>query len=326
MQKEARFYEPLENKVIRCGLCPHFCVIREGAKGLCLIRKNINGRLIASAYGEVSALAVDPIEKKPLYHFHPASRILSIGSNGCNLRCDFCQNWHISMNETRREQFTPSELVREAVEAGSIGIAYTYNEPLINYEFVYDCAAEFRRQGLKNVLVTNGFINSEPLTELLPLIDAANIDLKGFTEEFYREVGGRLDTVKASIKAFFEAGICTEVTNLVIPTKNDDEETFTDMCRWIASISRDIPLHISAYFPAYKSTLPPCRPETVIKLAEIAESHLNYVYTGNLKTAENDSLCPYCKAVVVKRNAYGVKYLHKQPRCNECEKPLYFFF
>ncbi|WP_241653980.1 AmmeMemoRadiSam system radical SAM enzyme [Geovibrio thiophilus] len=299
-------------------------MINNGKHGICLIRKNINGKLFQTAYGEISALALDPIEKKPLYHFHPGSSVLSIGTNGCNFRCDFCQNWHISTAETPRQKTTAAELLKMAEQSESIGIAFTYNEPTIWYEFVSDCAADFKKQGLKNVIVSNGYINKEPLRELIPLIDAANIDLKGFTEGFYKETLGSLEPVKNTIRTLYESGVSVEVTNLIIPTKNDDEETFLSMCGWLASVSPDIPLHLSAYFPAYKSAILPTEPETVIKMKEIAEKHLNYVYAGNLRHEKNDSLCPHCKAVLVKRNGYEVKSYLKTNRCPECGKQLYF--
>lgn len=324
MLKEARFYEPRENSSVRCVLCPHECLISNGKSGICLIRKNINGRLFQTAYGELAALGVDPVEKKPLYHFHPGSSILSIGTNGCNFRCDFCQNWHISTAETPRKQTTPAELAAEAVQTDSTGIAFTYNEPTIWYEFVYDCAAEFKKQGLKNVIVSNGYINEAPLAELIPLIDAANIDLKGFTEKFYKETLGSLEPVKRTITALYESGVSVEVTNLLIPGKNDDEQDFESMCRWLASVSPDIPLHISAYFPAYKSTIRPTEPETVIRMKKTAEKHLRYVYAGNIKNENNSSLCPHCKTVLVRRSGYEVKSFLKTNRCPGCGKQLYF--
>lgn len=326
MLTEARFYEPMQNYKVRCGLCPHFCVISNNEKGLCLIRKNINGKLVATCYAEVSSVAVDPIEKKPLYHFHPSSHILSIGFNGCNMRCDFCQNWHISMSETKREKVSSSFLLEKAKESNSIGVAYTYNEPLTNYEFVYDCAVEFKRHGLKNVVVTNGFINTEPLRAILPLLDAVNIDLKGFNGAFYQNIGGVLEIIKQNIRICFDSGICTEVTNLVIPERNDDALIFEEMCQWLSSVSCDIPLHLSAYFPAFNSNNKPCSADTLLKLAEIAKKYLNYVYIGNIKGIENNSLCPNCKAPIVKRGAYDVKYLQNKTRCIGCDKPLYFFF
>ncbi len=324
MLKEARFYELRENSAVKCVLCPHECLINNGKSGICLIRKNKDGKLFQTAYGELAALAVDPVEKKPLYHFYPDSLILSIGTNGCNFRCNFCQNWHISTAETPRQQTTPQELILKAKQARSIGIAFTYNEPTIWYEFVYDCAAEFRKHGLKNVIVSNGYINEEPLRELLPLIDAANIDLKGFTEGFYRETHGSLEPVKRTVRILYESGTSVELTNLIIPGKNDDEQVFESMCGWIASVSPDIPLHLSAYFPAYKSTIPPTDPETVLRLKKIAEKHLRYVYAGNLRNEKNDSLCPYCKAVLVKRSGYKTQSYLNTDRCPECGKQLYF--
>lgn len=324
MLKEARFYEPRKNSAVKCMLCPHECLINESKNGICLIRKNIKGKLFQTAYGELSSFAIDPIEKKPLYHFHPSSSILSIGTNGCNFRCDFCQNWHISTLQTPRQEASPAELAEKAKEAGCVGIAFTYNEPLIWYEFVSDCAAEFKKQGLKNVIVSNGYINQSPLKELIPLIDAANIDLKGFTESFYKDVTGGLEPVNNTIKTLYKSGVLVEVTNLVIPGRNDNEQDFDAMCGWLASISRDIPLHLSAYFPAYKSKERPTDPETIINMKKIAEKHLNYVYAGNLRHEKNDSFCPHCKALLVKRSGYKVESYLKTNRCTECGKQLYF--
>jgi pyruvate formate lyase activating enzyme len=324
MKKEARFYEARADKTVKCVLCPNFCEIKDGKKGICLIRKNSDGTLFQTAYGETTGASVDPIEKKPLYHFYPGSRILSIGTNGCNFRCPFCQNWHISTQETARQEVTPQELPDAAESKRSIGIAYTYNEPFIWYEFVYDCAKLFRTNGLKNVFVSNGYVNPEPLAEMLPLMDAANIDLKGFTEDFYKQVRGSLAPVIKTIEALAASSVHLELTNLVIPGLNDDEAVFEDMCRFISSLSKDIPLHISRYFPSYKLNIPATPIGTIEKFQDIALSHLNYVYTGNTGT-ENDSVCPHCSAVLVKRSGYGVQSFLKTGRCPKCEKQLPFY-
>jgi pyruvate formate lyase activating enzyme len=186
----AKYWQPKDNKKVQCMLCPHNCVIKEDKAGLCIIRKNVDGVLQQTAYGQICSSAMDPIEKKPLYHFYPGSKILSVGTNGCNMQCSYCQNWQISTRETNRMDTSPERLVTIAQENNSIGIAYTYNEPLVWYEFVLDCAKEFRKAGLKNVLVSNGQINPEPLAELAPYIDAANIDLKAFNPEFYKSESG----------------------------------------------------------------------------------------------------------------------------------------
>jgi pyruvate formate lyase activating enzyme len=235
----------------------------------------------------ITSLALDPIEKKPLKRFHPGSLILSAGSYGCNMRCSFCQNCDISMADAERAgvvKVTPEELVEKALELvprGNIGIAYTYNEPLIGYEFVFDCAELAKSRGLKNVLVTNGCICHDPLVRLLPYIDAMNIDLKAFTEEFYKKMGGDLETVKHTIETASRS--ChVEVTTLVIPGENDSEEEMSSLAGWLASVNRDIPLHVTRFFPAWHMTdRGPTPVEKVRRLAEVAREKLSYVYVGN---------------------------------------------
>jgi pyruvate formate lyase activating enzyme len=249
---------------------------------------NRNGEIISENYGKLTALALDPIEKKPLYHFYPGSRILSVGSYGCNLNCPFCQNCDISMaggDEIKTARITCGELVEKALsvmDRGNIGIAYTYNEPLIGYEFVRDCAALAKQRGLKNVAVTNGYICEEPLRELLPLIDAFNIDLKGFTEEFYHKLRGDLETVKRSIEIASEK--ChVEVTTLIVPGENDSEEEMERLSGWLAGVSPEIPLHISRFFPRWHMQDRNATPvKQVYRLAEIARKKLKYVHEGNV--------------------------------------------
>ncbi|KAA0256878.1 AmmeMemoRadiSam system radical SAM enzyme [Deferribacter autotrophicus] len=325
MNVEAKYYDKLSDDKVQCKLCPHNCVIKDGKTGLCLIRKNENGTLYQTSYNEVSSLALDPIEKKPLYHFYPSSNILSIGTNGCNLKCPFCQNWQIVTTITHREKINPDILKEIATMNHSIGIAYTYNEPFIWYEFILDCAKVFKNAGLKNVFVTNGQINREPLMELAPYIDAANIDLKGFTNDFYKWINGDLTTTLNTIEYLFKNGSHIELTNLVVTNKNDNSDTFDDMCRWIASISSDIPLHISRYFPNYKLNEPPTPLETLKNFYEIAKKYLKYVYIGNVQIEDaTDTLCPKCNHLLVKRDFYLTKCHIKEPVCPECSEKLYF--
>lgn len=270
-----------------CNICPHKCVLSEGQYGFCNARICREGKVISDNYGRITAMAMDPIEKKPLYHFYPGSRILSVGSYGCNLRCPFCQNCDISMvkgTEIDYTYITVEALVQQACDyriRGNIGIAYTYNEPLIGYEFVKDCSILAKKSGLKNVLVTNGFICEEPLRELLPLIDAFNIDLKSYSKEFYNKIAGSLDTVKNTIAIAAEQ--ChVEVTTLIIPGDNDREEEMDELSSWISNINPDIPLHISRFFPRWKMQDKEATPiMTIYKLAEIARRKLKYVYEGN---------------------------------------------
>ncbi|MCL1884213.1 MAG: AmmeMemoRadiSam system radical SAM enzyme [Defluviitaleaceae bacterium] len=267
----------------RCEICPHFCLIPEGENGRCVSRKNIGGKIISESYGKITALALDPIEKKPLKMFYPGTMILSIGSYGCNFRCMFCQNNEIAMprGTVSTKFYSPDEILKFAQEAnGNIGIAYTYNEPLINYEFVYDCAVKIREAGLKNVLVTNGFINREPLEKLLPFIDAMNIDLKAFSENFYKKIGGNFQTVKNTIT--LAQRIChVEVTTLVIPGENEND--VEPLAKWLASINPEIPLHLSRFFPQHEySNRHPTPREMILRLAEISRKYLKNVFVGNV--------------------------------------------
>ena len=270
-----------------CGFCFHHCSLDEGQTGFCRARMNRGGTIVPLNYGKVVSLALDPIEKKPLRRFHSGSTILSVGSFGCNLRCPFCQNHEISMagdGALRAEEISPEALAALAEELkprGNVGVAYTYNEPLIGYEYVRDCAEAVHARGMLNVLVTNGTIGEAPWRALLPLIDAANIDLKGFTAAWYRRLGGDLETVKRSIT--LAAAQChVEVTTLLIPGENDGEDEIRAMTRWLADIDPDIPLHLSRFFPRYRMTdRPPTPVETVYRLAEVARDSLRRVYTGN---------------------------------------------
>ena len=272
----------------RCDLCFHRCALEEGQTGACRARACRDGRIVPLNYGQLTSLALDPIEKKPLRQFHPGSRILSVGSFGCNLRCPFCQNHEISMageGELRTVAASPEQLADKAAELvpqGNIGVAYTYSEPLIGYEFVRDCAAAVHERGLVNVLVTNGTIEEAPWRALLPLIDAVNIDLKGFTAEWYGRLGGDLDTVKRSITLAAEQ--ChVEVTTLLIPGENDSVEEIRALARWLAEIDPGIPLHLSRFFPRYQmADRSPTPIKQIYDLAEEAREYLTYVYTGNV--------------------------------------------
>ena len=271
----------------RCELCFHHCEPDEGQTGLCRARGRRDGEIVSLSYGKLTSLALDPIEKKPLRRFHPGSLILSMGSFGCNLRCPFCQNHEISMagdGEIQTMTVSPEQLAAKAAEfvpRGNIGVAYTYNEPLIGYEYVRDCAALVHERELVNVLVTNGTIEAAPWRALLPLIDAVNIDLKGFTDTWYRKLGGDIETVKRSIALAAEQ--ChAEVTTLLIPGENDSAREIRKLARWLAGVNPNIPLHLSRFFPRYWMTdRSPTPVERVYRLAEVAREYLAYVYTGN---------------------------------------------
>lgn len=275
-----------EKDMVKCLLCPHGCVISPGNKGICRVRANVQGRLKTINYGLCTALAVDPIEKKPLYDYYPGSSILSVGTFGCNLKCSFCQNWQIAHGEdASRYEVTPRELAviaQKHKSNGNIGLAYTYSEPLMWYEFVLDTSKEIRKRELKNVLVSNGYINEEPLEELLPFIDGANIDVKAFNDEFYPKMcKGKLNPVKRTVEIL--ASYChVEVTTLVIPGKNDKLEEISNLASWLGSISSDIPLHLTRYFPNYQLNLPPTPKGTLERAREVALKYLSKVYLGNI--------------------------------------------
>ncbi len=325
MEHEAMFYTNKDNGLIACQLCPHGCSIKEGGTGLCRTRRALSGKLRVLNYGEISALAMDPIEKKPLYHYKPGSSILSVGSYGCNLRCGFCQNYHISMESPETEFISPRELLNIAVRAkgqGNIGIAFTYNEPSIWYEYVYDTAEKAGEHGLRVVLVTNGFIEIEPLRRLLPYVDAMNIDLKAFRNEFYEKVcGGRLENVKRVIE---EAnGKChVEITTLLVNGHNDSPEEVEELSVWIATINRDIPLHLSRYYPSYRFNEPPTPLSTVLNCLKAAKKRLNYVYPGNLADGDLNTYCPECGYMVIERKGYGTRVLIRENKCPGCGKEL----
>lgn len=272
---------------VQCELCFHHCNLSEGQTGFCRARVCRDGAIIPLNYGKLTSLALDPIEKKPLRRFRPGSLILSAGSFGCNLRCPFCQNHEISMagdGAIRTADMSPEQLADKAAELlpqGNIGVAYTYNEPLVGYEYVRDCAAILHDHGMVNVLVTNGTIEERPWRELLPLFDAANIDLKGFTRSWYRRLGGDLDTVKRSVALAAER--ChVEVTTLLVPGEDDSVEEIRALAKWLASVHPDIPLHLSRFFPRYQMLdRPPTPLDRVYQLAEEARAWLTYVYTGN---------------------------------------------
>ncbi|MCK4352789.1 AmmeMemoRadiSam system radical SAM enzyme [candidate division WOR-3 bacterium] len=323
---EAKWYKKLSNGKVECLLCPHHCVILLGKISICKARKNTNGTLYAINYGECVSLAMDPIEKKPLYHFHPGALILSVAPNSCNFDCPFCQNAEISQSKTYTQYISPEELVDLAIKKKSLGIAYTYTEPLTWYEYLIDAGKLAHKQGIKNILVTNGMIDEKPLLELLPYMDAANIDLKSMDEGFYKKVvHGDLKTVLNTIK-ISRQHIWIELTNLIIPGYNDSKELISKLIDFVAKLGVNTPLHFSRYFPHYKFTVPPTPVETLKFAWELAKEKLNYVYVGNVwLEGASDTYCPECSNLLVDRS-----YFYANPsgiedkKCKKCGRKVDF--
>lgn len=284
--KEALYYDRMPDGSVVCGLCPHGCRINPGASGVCLARANRGGVLESLAYGRLAAVHMDPIEKKPLYHFHPGSMILSVGTGGCNLKCTHCQNWELarsSPEDLSSSELSPQDALELARRMGSIGIAYTYNEPLMNFEWALETSRLLASANMKNVFVTNGFINEKPWREILEYIDAANIDLKAFDDGFYKKIcGARLAPVLRSIEIMMKAGRHVEVTYLVIPGQNDDPSEVEEAASWLAALDKKIPFHLSRHFPNYKSNAPPTPMAALEAAKAAARKHLERVYLGNV--------------------------------------------
>ena len=323
-----------DNTRTECLLCPHFCKIAEGKTGICGVRRNIGGKIVLETYGVISGFALDPVEKKPLYHFFPGYNILSVGSYGCNMRCDFCQNYNISQTIPDRMNMVtdPAELVKSAVTSEkNIGLAYTYNEPVIWFEYMRDTAAAAKEQGLYTVMVSNGFVNADPLQEITEFIDAFNIDLKAFNGRFYRELtGAEIEPVKRGLKQIAKSGKHLEVTTLIIPHQNDDEEEMDEEARWIAGeLGNEIPFHLSRYFPRYRREDQATSQISLDRLAEIASRWLKHVYTGNtLSESGQNTKCPECGTMVTIRSGYKTELLNLDAngRCTSCGNLIYRYF
>jgi pyruvate formate lyase activating enzyme len=319
------------NKVM-CLLCPKHCTLRDYERGDCRVRVNVGGELHTLIWAQSCAANIDPIEKKPLFHFLPASWAFSIATAGCNLHCKFCQNWQISQSnpeDARNIRMEPEEVVKEARMNKCPSISYTYSEPIIFYEYVKDTARLAREKGLRNVLVTAGFIEEKPLRELCALVDATNTDLKSIRDDYYRDIcDGELAPVQRAIQVFQEEGVWQELTYLIVPTLNDSEDDFYDYCRWIYSeLGAEVPLHISRFFPMYQlKNLPPTPASTLNRAREIAlEVGLNFVYVGNLpgNPGEN-TYCPQCKNVLIERRGYNIGEVQITPegKCPYCGRTI----
>jgi len=323
MKVEAKYYEAKNNHV-ECQMCPHYCKIMPGKLGLCHGRKNEDKKLWALTYGETTSIALDPMEKKPLYHFYPGSQILSIACNSCNMHCPFCQNWQISQTEVKTEYLALEILVRIFKEHPSVGISYTYTEPLMWFEYLLDAGHLIHENGGKNVLVTNGLINEKPLLELLPLIDAMNIDLKSIDPDVYKKVlHGDLATVKKTIEISHKK--ChIEITNLLVTGLNDKKKEVDGLIDYVASVDENIPLHFSRYYPNYEYTKPPTAAKIIEYAYEKAKEKLNYVYVGNIPAADgSNTYCPKCHNLLIERMYFRalIKGLEEN-RCAKCGEEI----
>ncbi|HNT30545.1 MAG TPA: AmmeMemoRadiSam system radical SAM enzyme [bacterium] len=296
----ASYTESLSDGQARCTLCPNNCLLSSGQTGVCRARRNIDGTLYSLVYGKIASRHVDPIEKKPLYHFLPGTNVYSIATAGCNLQCKYCQNWSLSQQNPENVEYvemTPQEVIDEALASGSESIAFTYNEPSVFFEFMLDTAELAKANQLHTVWVTSGYINQEPLAELIPYLDAANVDLKGMSDEFYLDItSGRLQPVLDTIVALHEAGVHVEITNLVIPGENDSDQMLSDLISWVYNtLGEDVVLHFSRFHPDYQLlNIPPTPVETLEKARQMAlDTGLHYVYVGNVGDASMNTT--YCR-------------------------------
>ncbi len=321
--KECLYYKKLKNKEVQCSLCPKYCIIPNNKVGNCRTRKNLNGKLISLTHGRPVAVYIDPLIKKPLFHFFPGTTAFSIGTAGCNLHCKSCQNWSISQanpKDVQSIELSPESIVGQAEKNNCKSIAYTYTEPNVFYEYVLDTARLARQKKIKNVVVTNAFINLEPIKELYSYVDAVNIDFKAFDDEFYKDIcDGKLEPVLDAIKQIKKLGVWIEITNLVIPTLNDDVEKIKEMCIWIKeNLGKDTPLHFSRFFPDYLlRNLSPTPTETLNNAYETAkEAGLNHVYTGNVASGKENTFCPRCGKLLIKR--FGFQILENNIKKGKC--------
>jgi pyruvate formate lyase activating enzyme len=330
--RNALYFRKIGDGRVQCLLCPHLCSLSEGKAGKCGVRRNVNGGLVTEIYGKLSAIHYDPIEKKPLYHFHPGNIILSIGSIGCNLSCSFCQNCNISQADLSRfpwlKDHSPDEIVQMAAgHDGNLGIAFTYNEPTISFEYMLEVARLAKGMGMKTAMISNGYINAPPLLELLPYMDAFNIDLKAFREEFYKlHTGARLAPVLDTLMILKDARKHIELTNLVIPGLNDDPEIFSEMIDWISKkLGKYTVLHLSRYFPHHELSIDPTPVDTLKNLFALASRELHYVYLGNVASHKGQQTrCAECRNLLIDRSGYNIEIRNITPdnRCKKCGSPV----
>lgn len=329
--KEAQFYKKLSDKLLQCQLCPRQCVISDGKRGYCGVRQNQDGSLYTLVYGRPVSIHIDPIEKKPLFHFFPKSRAFSVATTGCNLKCKFCQNWEISQAKPEEVEYIylePEDLIRRVKENGCFVIAYTYTEPTIFYEYMIETAKLAREAGIKNVMHSNGYINEKPLRQLAKYLDAANIDLKGFKDEYYVKLTeGHLEPVLRSLKILKEEGVHIEITNLVLAGFNDDDSVIRQMCLWIKdNLGPDTPLHFSRFFPMYKLLSVVATPvETLERARKIAlDSGLRYVYIGNVAGSPyENTYCIKCGKLLIERKGYFIEEINIiDGKCKFCGQEI----
>jgi pyruvate formate lyase activating enzyme len=327
------FFEKADGK-LRCLVCPHFCKLAGGRTGICGVRKNTGEIIELLTYGVISGYSLDPVEKKPLYHFFPGNNILSIGSYGCNMRCDFCQNYNISQHiaDNLKPETGPENIAKNALSAKkNIGIAFTYNEPVIWFEYVRDVALLVKDEGLYTVMVTNGYATKEILNEYIQFIDAFNVDLKAFNNEFYKKLAGaEIEPVKNTLKQIVKAGRHLEITTLVITGQNDKEAEMEMQVKWIADeLGKNIPFHLSRYFPMYKRDDPTTPHDTLSRLYDIAATQLDHVYMGNtMSDTGQDTRCQNCGTVVTSRSGYYTRLfnLTEEGKCTNCDTSIYKYF
>ncbi|HZK56888.1 MAG TPA: AmmeMemoRadiSam system radical SAM enzyme [Clostridia bacterium] len=320
MLHDALFFEE-HGERIKCLLCPHNCIIAEGQSGLCSVRTNKDGTLKTINYGEITAMAIDPVEKKPLYHFKPGKNVLSVGSFGCNFSCDFCQNYSIAQYKANSRFISPEELIKKCLDLeDNVGIAFTYNEPSIWYEYIYETSKKLKEADphASAILVTNGYIGTEPLLELLPYIDAMNIDLKSFEQNYYKKIcGGQLEPVLTTIENAI--GKChVEITTLLVSGLNDSREEVKKIASFLGNLDKNVPLHLSRYFPSYKMDDPPTKLEVMLESRDIAKKYLNFVYLGNMGNVDTSTYCPKCTKLLIERNGFFTNSYMDSNICPEC--------
>jgi len=327
---DAWMSKPLKNGIVQCLACSHLCRISPGHKGICGVRKNEGEKLQLLVYGRASAVNIDPIEKKPLFHFYPGTPVFSFGTMGCNFRCDFCQNWDISQYHKTHDdaeivaagiELPPEEIIKQCIENKIPSVAFTYNEPGIFFEYAYDTARLAKENGIHTVYVSNGFENRAALEKIRPYLDAINTDLKAFTEDYYLKIcGGKIEPVKENIRWIWKNGIWQEITTLIVTNHNDSEDELKRLADFLVNISPDMPWHISRYFPVYKMTDPPTPLKTLKMAYKIGkEAGLNHVYVGNVRSEElENTVCPKCGKTVIERDGYEVTDNLNGDKCPHC--------